>query len=408
MTDPGVVIVGAGHAGAQCAISLRQLKYAGRITLLTDEPQWPYERPPLSKDYLAGDRAFDSMLIRPAAYWRENGIDLRVSNEVVEVVPSTRAVTLSDGISVSYETLVWAAGGRARRLACDGHASMGVHSVRTRADVDALRSDGLHAKRVVIVGGGYIGLETAAILSKAGMDVVVIEALDRVLARVAGPELSAFYEAEHRAHGVEIRTRAVVERIEERGGRAVGVRLAGGEHLPADLVIVGVGIEPNVEPLVAAGAQVALAGILVDLGCRTSIPHVYAAGDCATHVSRWTGAEVRIESVQNAGDQASVIAKQIVGQPSEYDALPWFWSNQYDLRLQTVGLSSGHDTRVLRGDPHARSFSLVYLKRGVVVALDCVNSPRDYAFGRKLVSSRSTPDPALLADASASLKDLAA
>ena len=271
-----------------------------------------------------------------------------------------------------------------------------------------MRDELTQTRRVVVVGGGYIGLEGAAVLSKLGKTVVVLEAQDRVLARVAGQALSDFYAAEHRAHGVAIRTGAVVEAVEGEEGRAAGVRLAGGEVLPADMVIVGSGIVPSVAPLTAAGAAGGN-GVDVDEHCRTSLPDVFAIGDCAAHISRHTdGRRMRIESVQNAVDQANVVARCLVGQDAPYDALPWFWSNQYDLRLQTLGLSIGHDEALLRGDPATRSFSVVYRRAGAVIALDCVNRPRDFVQGKALIGSDRAFDPAALADPDRALKDIAA
>jgi 3-phenylpropionate/trans-cinnamate dioxygenase ferredoxin reductase subunit len=259
----------------------------------------------------------------------------------------------------------------------------GVHGVRTRADADRLMSElDAGARRAVVIGGGYIGLEAAAVLTKFGVGVTLLEAAPRVLARVAGEALSAFYEAEHRSHGVDLRTNVAVAGLEGADGKVTGVRLADGEVLSADIVIVGIGIIPAVEPLLAAGAKGGN-GVDVDEFCRTSLPDVYAIGDCAAHASSYAeGAVIRLESVQNANDQATVAAKAICGAPVAYKACPWFWSNQYDLRLQTVGLSIGHDATVLRGDPATRAFSVIYLKQGKVIALDCVNVVKDYVQGR--------------------------
>jgi 3-phenylpropionate/trans-cinnamate dioxygenase ferredoxin reductase subunit len=243
------------------------------------------------------------------------------------------------------------------------------------------------------------------VLTKLGCEVVLVEMLDRVLARVAGEDLSRFYEAEHRAHGVDIRLGAEVEAIEGED-RVTGVRLAGGETIPCDIVVVGIGIVPAVGPLIAAGAAGAN-GVDVDPFCRTSLPEVYAIGDCAAHANPYAGgAVIRLESVQNANDMANAAAKTICGDPQTYEAVPWFWSNQYDLRLQTVGLNLGHDATVLRGDPVSRSFSVVYLKGGQVIALDCVNKTKDYAQGRKLVEARATIAPEALLDAEVPLKEL--
>ena len=406
MESHDVLIVGAGHGGAQCAIALRQLGFVGSILIVGAEPELPYERPPLSKEYLAGDKAFERILIRPAAFWEERQVAMCLGCEVVAVDPEARQVTLSDGAKIGYGDLVWAAGGTARRLGCEGAELARVHSVRSRDDVDRMIGELPEAERAVVVGGGYIGLEAAAVLRKLGKQVTVLEAMDRVLARVAGAPVSHFYEAEHRAQGVEIRTGVTVDSIVGDKGAAVGVRLAGGEILPADMVIVGIGIEPAVAPLIAADAQGGN-GVDVDVHCRTSLPHVYAIGDCAAHENRFAGgARVRIESVQNATDQAAVAARAIVGAPEPYAAIPWFWSNQYDLKLQTVGLSMGHDDLVVRGDPAGRRFSVVYLREGRVVALDCINSVKDYVQGRKLVLDGIAPDKTALADPDVPLKAL--
>ncbi len=404
MKQVDILIVGAGHGGAQAAILLRQLGFGGSVALVGAEPELPYERPPLSKDYLAGEKPFERMLVRPAAFWEERRIELVAGTRIVAVDAERKVATSEDGAAFGYGHLIWAAGGAPRRLRCEGGHLAGVHVVRCRSEVDAIRSELQGCRRVAVIGGGYIGLETAAVLNKLGKDAVLIEALDRVLARVAGPEISRFYEAEHRARGVDVRLSAVVERIEG-DGRVSAVRLAGGEIVPADMAIVGIGVDPVVEPLVAAGAASGN-GVEVDEFCRTSLPAMYAIGDCAAHVNRFAGGgRIRLESVQNAHDQAAIAVKHMLGAPEPYDALPWFWSNQYDLRLQTVGISTGYDSTVLRGAPESRSFSLVYLRDGRIVALDCVNSTRDYVQGRKLIGS--TRDPARLADASTPLKELA-
>lgn len=401
-----VLIVGAGHGGAQAAIALRQRGFSGSIGIVGEEPDPPYERPPLSKDYLAGDKPFERILIRPAAFWAERGIDMMLGQAVVAVDAARHQVRLGDGREHGYDTLIWAAGGHARRLACPGADLAGVHSIRSRADVDRLIGELGRNPRVVVIGGGYIGLEAAAVLRKRGLSVTLLEAADRVLSRVAGESLSRFYEAEHRAHGVDVRTGVTVTAIEG-GDRVAGVRLGDGTLIPADLVIVGVGIVAAVAPLIAAGAAGDQGGVAVDGVCRTSLADVYAIGDCAAHANDFAdGATVRLESIQNATDQATVAVQAILGSPQPYGAVPWFWSNQYDLKLQTVGLSTGHDRTVLRGDPASRSFSVVYLKHGRVVALDCVNAVKDYVQGRALIIGRASPDSERLADASVPLKAL--
>ena len=393
-----VLIVGGGHAGAQAAMALRQAGFAGSVVIVNAEPELPYERPPLSKDYLAGDKSFERLLIRPPAFWDERHIDMLLGQSVMEVDPDAHRVITDDGASIGYGKLIWAAGGAARRLSCFGHNLAGVHSVRSRADVDRMIAELPRVKRVVVIGGGYIGLEAAAVLAKLGKQVVVLEALERVLARVAGEPLSRFYEAEHRAHGVDVRLGAAVDAIEGADGRVSSVRLADGELLPADMVIVGIGILPNVAPLLAAGAN-GDNGVAVDAQCRTSLTDIFAIGDCALHANVFAeGATVRLESVQNANDQAQVVAKIVTGQDAHYAAVPWFWSNQYDLKLQTVGLSIGYDGVVIRGDPATRRFSLVYLKQGRVIALDCVNMVKDYVQGRALVVDRVAVEPSVIAN----------
>jgi 3-phenylpropionate/trans-cinnamate dioxygenase ferredoxin reductase subunit len=405
MNAAHLVIVGTGHGGAQAAIALRQHGFEGSILMIGRDSEPPYERPPLSKDYFAGDKPFERMLIRPREYWAERGVTLMLESNVGKLDPAAKELTVAGGETVSYGTLIWAAGGDARRLSYPGAQLDGIHTVRDKADVDRLRADlAAGAKRAVVVGGGYIGLEAAAVLRKLGCEVVLLEALDRLLARVAGEELSRFYETEHRAHGVAVVLGAEIEALEGEE-RVTGVRLASGETIACDLVVAGIGIVPAVGPLIAAGAAGAN-GVDVDPMCRTSLPDVYAIGDCAAHANAFAGgAVIRLESVQNANDMANTAARSICGDPHPYEAVPWFWSNQYDLRLQTIGLSLDHDATVLRGDPAERSFSVVYLKGGQVIALDCVNRTRDYAQGRKLVEARAAIAPELLAKAE-TLKEL--
>ena len=403
-----VIIVGGGHGGAHAAIALRQLGFTGSIAIVSRESDPPYERPPLSKEFLAGEKDFERMLIRPLAFWEERAITLRLGQSVTALEPAGRRIILEDGEALGYGALIWAAGGNPHALRCHGGDLAGVHTIRSRADVDGLKAELENAAQVVVIGGGYIGLEAAAVLTRLGKRVTLLEAADRVLSRVAAEPLSRFYEAEHRAHGVDLRTGIAVEAILGEDGRASAVRLAGGELLPADLVIVGIGIGAAVGPLIAAGAAGSAGGVDVDAHCRTSLADVYAVGDCAAHENVHAGgARIRLESVQNAHDLAVTAAKAILGNPEPYEAIPWFWSNQYDLKLQTVGLHHGHDDLIVRGDPGARSFSVVYLRDGRVAALDCVNAVKDYVQGRKLILSGVRVDRAALADASIPLKELA-
>lgn len=402
-----IVIVGAGHGGAQAAIMLRQLKFEGSIAIVGEEPEIPYERPPLSKEYFAGEKPFERILIRPAKFWEERDVTMLLGTQVASIDPDGHAVMTSSGERIGYGKLIWAAGGAPRMLPIPGGDLPGVQGVRTRADADAMKAASETAAQIVVIGGGYIGLEAAAVLSKFGKKVVLLEALPRVLARVAGEPLSRFYEAEHRTHGVDVRLDVKVEAIEG-SDRATGVRLAGGDVIAADLVIVGIGIVPAVEPLIAAGAEGGN-GVRVDEYCRTSLPDIFAIGDCAAHANDFAeGATIRLESVQNANDMANTAAKAICGDAQPYHAVPWFWSNQYDLKLQTVGLSTGHDDVVMRGDPATRSFSLVYLRQGRVIALDCVNAVKDYVQGKALVVQGTQASAADLSDISRPLKELVA
>ncbi|WP_369026355.1 NAD(P)/FAD-dependent oxidoreductase [Qipengyuania sp. RANM35] len=402
-----VVIVGSGHGGAQAAIALRQAGHEDSILMVSRDRNPPYERPPLSKEYLAGEKPFERIQIRPEQFWADRKIELRLGRNVNEVDAKAHELLLSDDTRVTYRKLIWATGGDPRRLSCPGAELTGIHYVRNRRDVDALRDElAAGAKRAAIVGAGYIGLEAAAVLRKLGCEVTVIEMQDRVLARVAGQELSDFYAAEHRGHGVDLRLSTGVERIEGENGRVTAVVTDASETIPCEIVIVGIGIVPSVGPLIAAGAS-GSNGVDVDTYCRTPLDDVYAIGDCASHANPYAGnAVIRLESVQNANDMATLVAKAIMGEKEDYDAVPWFWSNQYDLKLQTVGISMGYDATVLRGDPAARKFSVIYLKEGAVIALDCVNNTKDYVQGRKLVMDRAQIAPELLADAEVQLKEM--
>jgi 3-phenylpropionate/trans-cinnamate dioxygenase ferredoxin reductase component len=402
-----VVIVGGGHGDAQTAITLRQHKLAGSIAIVGQEPTLPYERPPLSKDYLARKKTREALFVRSAAFWAHRSIHILPGRRVTGVEPHAKAIVTSEGEKLEYGTLVWAAGGHARRLSCRGHDLKGVHYVRTAADVDRVHDDLRPGARVAIVGGGYIGLEVAATLSGLGHAVTLVEALDRVLARVTGQEISRFLEAEHVARGVDVRLSAKIEAIENAGGCASAVRLTTGECIGADVIIIGIGIIPEISALTMAGAKVSN-GVQVDEFCRTSLPDIFAIGDCALHANSYAGGEfIRLESVQNANDMALTVSRSIVGSPEPYRALPWFWSNQYDLRLQTVGLSAGHTETVIRGSPASKSFSVAYLRDSRVLSLDCINAPRDFMHGRLLIERQTCIPAEILEDCSQSLKQIA-
>lgn len=399
-----VLIVGAGHAGAQAAIALRQQGFSGVIEMVGAEPDFPYERPALSKEYLSGEKSFDRIQLRPPGFWSERAIRMTLGQSVVRIDAEAHEADLGNGDRVRYVVLIWAAGGKARRLTCGGADAAGVHAIRRRADVDALACELRGGSRVVIVGGGFIGLEAAAVLVKAGLSPTLLEAQDRLLARVAGAPISDFYETEHRAQGVDVRLKATVECIETVDGRVDAVRLSDGERIGADVVIVGVGLQPSTAELERAGADIT-DGVLVDVYCRTSLPDVFAIGDCANHPNPYAGGKrIRLESIQNANDQASVVARAICGEAKPYDAVPWFWSNQYDLKLQTLGLSQGHDQIIVRGSASDRSFSVLYLSGGRIVAIDSVNAVKDYVQAKAWIAKGDRPDIGVLADVSTPLK----
>lgn len=401
-----VLIVGGGHGGAQAAIALRQHGFSGTISIVTEEHEYPYNRPPLSKEYLSQEKSFERILIRSENFWAEKGVNVHFGHQIQRIDPDGRVAYDAKGDSWSYGKLVWAAGGHARRLLCQGADLEGVHAVRTRYDADRLMNELATAQRIAIVGGGYIGLEAAAVLTKFGKRVTVIESQNRILARVAAEPISTFFEAKHRAHGVTFMLHTGVEGLEGSGGRVTGVHLQDGTTVAADLVIVGIGLAPSVEPLLDAGAS-GENGVEVNEFCQTSLPHIYAIGDCAAHANSFgDGRILRLESVQNATDQATTAALDILGEAQPYVAVPWFWSNQYNLKLQTVGLNVGYDSVVLRGDPSQGSFSVAYLRQGRIAAFDCVNAVRDYVQGKALVEAKAEIPLGLLADADMPLKTM--
>jgi 3-phenylpropionate/trans-cinnamate dioxygenase ferredoxin reductase subunit len=404
---PGVVIVGAGFAAGECAIRLRQSGYAGAITMVGAERHLPYHRPPLSKAYLSGAVTEDALLLRPDTAYAAAGIVFLGGTSVDGIDRAASTVRLGSGATMPYDRLVLATGGHARRLTCPGADLDGVHYLRTLDDVLAIRRRLTQGASVVIIGGGYIGLEVAAVAIKLGLAVTVVEAAPRVLARVAGAEISAFYQQAHRDAGVTILTGQGVDSLLPSSGapgHVGGVMLADGRVLPADFVIAGVGLVPN-DTLARDAGLHADNGIWVDEFCRTEDPAILAIGDCSNHPSAFLGRRVRLESVPNAIEQARVAAATIAGVPSAYAAIPWFWSDQYDLKLQAVGLSDGHDQVVLRGSMQAKSFLVFYLRRGVLISADAVNKPGEFLVAKRLVQAQAVPDIAILADSGRALKD---
>ncbi|MBB3038014.1 NAD(P)/FAD-dependent oxidoreductase [Hoyosella altamirensis] len=398
------IIVGGSHAGAQLCASLRQEGWDGELLVIGDEPILPYHRPPLSKAYLAGKSTLDELLIRPADFYAKNDIAFRHAG-VVSIDRDAHSLTLSDGEKVGYDKLALCLGARPRRLPLAGTELAGVHYLRYAADIEAIRSGVAGAGRVVIIGAGYIGLETAASLRKRGVEVTVLEHADRVMQRVTAPEVSAFYARVHREEGVDIRTGVAISAIE--GDDSVrGVRLADGELIEADLVIIGVGVVPNTELAEAAGLAVDN-GIIIDDHALTNDPDIVAAGDCVSHFMHRYGRRLRLESVPSAGEQAKVAAATICGKVKTVTALPWFWSDQYELKLQIAGLNEGYDSVVLRGDPDAgRSFACFYFTKGEMIAADCVNRPQEFMFSRRVLGDRIPVAPSQLADPESSLSEL--
>jgi 3-phenylpropionate/trans-cinnamate dioxygenase ferredoxin reductase subunit len=386
MSGP-VVVIGAGQAAAQLAMSLRLGKFAERIVILGDEPYLPYQRPPLSKKFLSERREPDVLYLRPEKFWRDQDVAFELGARVAAVDPARRQIMLNDGREIDYGTLVFATGTSARMPPIPGLNETGVHVVRRIEDVARLRPALDDARRVVIVGGGYIGLEVAAVVRGEGRDVVVLEALDRVLKRVTGPPISDFYTAYHRERGVALRLGAKILGIESTGRGAV-VRLDPDERIAADLVLVATGARANDEIARAAGIACE-DGILVDEEARTATPGVYAIGDCTRFPSRRYGRRLRLESVQNAIDQAKAAAGSMLGAPQPYDPVPWFWSDQYDLKLQMAGLSEGHDDVAVVGDVAAHRFSVEYRRAGRLIAVDAVNDARAHMLSRRRIAEET-------------------
>lgn len=401
-----VVIIGAGQAGSQAAYSLRLGGYKGEISLIGEEPFPPYQRPPLSKAYLKGEVDAERLFLKPREDYAAHGIELLTGRRVERIDTAARRVALEGGEEISWDSLVLATGARPRRLAAPGAGLSGICELRTLSDVDKLRRLVAPGARMVVVGAGYIGLEAAAVGAQLGVKVTVLEAMGQVLARVAGPEISAFYTDVHRAAGTDIRLGARLEAFEG-GGRVTGVRLEGGEVIPADLVLVGIGVLPNLE--LASEAGIACGnGVIVDAQMRTSHKDVFAIGDVAWRPLAHYGREGRLESVHNAIEGGKLAAAAILGAPPPPVDVPWFWSDQFDLKLQTAGLWTGADQRVVRGNPAARSFAVFYLKEGRLIAVDAVNAAPEFLVGKKLVAAKAAVAPGELVDTSLSMKDIGA
>lgn len=389
-----IVIIGAGQAAAQAVATLRAEAYAGALTLIGDEPFPPYQRPPLSKAYLSGDFTRDRLFLRPESFYAESQCTMLLGRHASKIDRTARRVHLPDGTELPYDRLLLTTGARVRTLPLRGADLPGVHYLRGIADVDAIRAHLVPGARLAVVGGGYIGLEVAAVAVKRGVDVTVIEATERVMVRAVTPPMSAFYEQAHRSAGVKFLLNATAQAFE--GSSSVTGVVTNAGNVPADVALVGVGVVPNQE--IARDAGLACDnGIVVDEFAATSDPDIFAAGDCTNHPA-FAGGRVRLESVQNAIDQAKHAALGMVGRPSAYSEVPWFWSDQYDLKLQIAGLAKPDDLVVLRGDPATRKFSAFHLRDGVVAAVEAVNSAPEYIVGRRLIAARARVAPERLAD----------
>ncbi|MFT6653279.1 MAG: 3-phenylpropionate/trans-cinnamate dioxygenase ferredoxin reductase subunit [Marinomonas primoryensis] len=398
------IIIGCSHAAAQLVSSLRQEGWEGKISLIGDEPNLPYHRPPLSKAFFVGEKTEDELLIRAADFYEKNKVDLLLGSRVTVIDRDAKKITLEDGAEISYTKLALTTGARVRKIPFTGSELAGMFYMRDLNDVKQTHKFTGPRKSAVIIGGGYIGLETAASLRKIGMKVTVIEAMSRVLQRVTAPEVSAFYTRVHTEEGVDIRTEAGVDAIV--GEKHVeGVRLADGSTVAADLVIIGVGVIPNIELAEAAGLTIDN-GIAVNEFATTNDPDIVAAGDCTNHYNPIYDRKLRLESVQNATDQAKIAAKSICGKPEAYNALPWFWSDQYDLKLQIAGLSQGFDEVIIRGDSEqGRSFAAFYFSEGRFIAVDAINRPKEFMMSKRALTAGQTADPLKLADESIEIKD---
>ncbi len=403
-SERDVVIVGASHAAAEAVMQLRRLGWTHGITVIGAEPHLPYQRPPLSKGYYKGDVPAAKLLIRPLESYAKADVQLRLGVSVSSLDVAQQQVVLADQSRVAYSSLILCTGTRARPLPIAGAEAPNVLYLRTLADVDVIRERVAPGTKLLIVGAGYIGLEIAASAVQQGVEVTVLEAQDRVLARVTSPEISAFYQHIHTHAGVQLELNVGLQSFvhDAQGSHAV---LSDGRRLRFDNAIIGIGVLPNVELAQAAGI-LCDNGILVNEFTQTSQANVYAIGDCSNHPSALYGRHIRLESVPNAVEQAKVAAASICGAPVPYDSVPWFWSDQYDVKLQTVGLLQGYDQAVVRGDVASRKFAVFYLANGRLLAIDAVNSPAEFMLGKKLVAARARLAPADIANPELSMKDL--
>ena len=397
----GMVIIGCGQAGGQAAASLRQEKYEGPITMIGQEPYIPYQRPPLSKQYLSGEQEKEKLSLRQESFYSEKEINLKLETSVLSLDPHNKELQLENGETVTYDKLLVATGGRPRKLEVDGHTLKGIHYLRNIDDVDAIKTQMNTSQNLVIVGGGYIGLEVASVAIKRGLTVSVLEMESRILERVTTEEMSAFYHQLHTDEGVNILTSTQAKAF--KGSETVESVVCGDHEIPADLVIVGIGILPNTEMAEAAGLETNN-GLVVDEHCRTSNEHIFAAGDCTNHPNPILNRRLRLESVPNAMEQGRVAASNMLGGSKSYASMPWFWSDQYEHKLQMVGFSKDSDQSIVRGDMESKSFTVFYLKDDSIIAADSVNNPKEFMASKQLVGKKASIEA--LADTSIELKTL--
>jgi 3-phenylpropionate/trans-cinnamate dioxygenase ferredoxin reductase subunit len=398
------IVVGGGHAGGQAIDSLRREGFDGRLVLVADEPHLPYQRPPLSKKYLAGDMKQDQLFLRPQSFFEQQRVELRLGRRATAIDRGARLLRLDDGAALAYDKLLLCLGARPRPLDLPGSALAGIFSLRTLADADRIRDALAQSRRLVVVGAGYIGLEIAATARAKGLSVTVLEATDRPMSRVVGPVISDFFARKHEAAGVTLRFSTSATGFLG-DARVEAVTCSSGEPVPADMVVVGVGILPEID-LAAAAGLACNDGIVVDEHASTSDPDIFAAGDCTNHPSVRYGGRMRLESVDNALEQARTAAANMCGRAARHEHVPWFWSDQYDTKLQIAGLSAGHDQTVVRGDPATNQLSVWYLREGELLAAEVVNRAPEFVQARKWLAERKRPDPAKLADAGVDLKTL--
>ncbi len=399
-----IIVVGAGHAGGQAVVTLRQKGFDGRIVLIGDEPYVPYERPPLSKAVLAGELELERTFLKKESWYDEKQVDFRPNLRVTSIDRRARTVTTEPGENLAYDKLLLATGTRVRKLQAPGAHLENIFYLRAIDDTLAIQKQMKPGARVVIVGGGYIGLEVAAVAVKMGCAVTVLEGLDRVMSRVVAPEVSEFYHRVHTEAGVVIKTGMAVTGFEGTG-TVERVTCADESSYPADLVVIGVGVVPNVE-LAAEGDLAVDNGIVVDEFCQTSDDGIWAAGDCTNHPNALLARRLRLESVQNAVDQGKTAAAAMCGELKAYAEIPWFWSDQYDLKLQIVGLSEPGDEVVIRGNPEDRKFSALYFRDGKLAAINAINMIKDFMAAKKLIAEGRTIDREKAADPEVALKDL--